>query len=56
MDQRVLAGIEKIKQLKCRLDEISYDGDNPFEGLDKDEAWFKMVFDQIVHIVNTVIK
>ncbi|MEM9391691.1 MAG: hypothetical protein AAGA02_14530 [Bacteroidota bacterium] len=55
MDQRVLAGGEKIKQLKCRLDEKSYDGENPFEGLDKDEAWFKLVFDQIVHIVKAVI-
>ncbi|MEM8568682.1 MAG: hypothetical protein AAGF85_19655, partial [Bacteroidota bacterium] len=54
MDQRVLAGGEKIKQLKCRLDEESYDGMNPFEGLTKDEAWFKLVFDQILHIVNVV--
>ncbi len=54
MDQRVLAGGEKVRLLRKYINN-NHDYGNPFEGMSDKEAWFSLVFDQIVHIVTTVM-
>ena len=51
-DQRVLAGGEKLRQLKASLNQN--DPDNYFNGQNRKRRWAILIVDQIHHIVKTV--